>query len=148
MEIVQQRNYGQPKCKKPKFLNSKTQIGTVFFLQRCACRIYEYDGFVYVHHKDWFSSYIGKEEAIRRGIIEKYNQKFVYNDNFGSVVLRNECIFKLQKPDTKEFILKIRIKLIKELAKMVGIDWTELCCWEWEDFFEQVIKLIQNNTDS
>lgn len=145
MEIIQQRFYGQPKIKKPKFLHSKTQIGTALFLRRCACKIYEHGGFVYVHHKDWFSSCISKEEAVQKGIIDKYNRKFVYNDNFGSVVLRNECIFRFEKPGTKEFMLNNRIKLIKELAEMIGAEWTELSCWEWEDFFEQVLDIIKNN---
>lgn len=144
MEIVQQRYYGQPKLKKNKFLNSKTQIGTISFLRRCACKVYEYDGFIYIYHRDWFSSYISKEEAVRKGIIDKYNRKFVYNDNFGSVVLRNECIFKFEKPDTRKPMEINRMKLIKELAEMIGTERTELCCWEWEDFFEQVIDVIKS----
>ena len=113
-------------------------------MQRCACKVYEYDGFIYIYHRDWFSSYISKEEAVRKGIIDKYNRKFVYNDNFRSVVLRNECIFKFEKPDTRKSMEINHMKLIKELAEMIGIEWIELCCWEWEDFFEQVLDILKN----
>ena len=57
-------------------------------------------------------------------IIDNYNKKFVYNDNFGSVVLRNEAIIVIEPKDwVKPYQLK-RDNLIVSFVKMLNQDET------------------------
>ena len=144
MEIVCSRVYGEPKLKKPKFLNNKNLIGSAKFSQ-ATCKVWLVEDEVYILHRDWFSSYIGRQEAFEKGLTASFSKKFVYNDNFGSLVLRNEAIIKFKKPDLNKFIIDNRNSLIEELAEMRKIDIVDLSNYEWEYLFEQVLDLLEEH---
>ena len=55
------------------------------------------------------------------GIIDKYNRKFIYNDNFGSVVLRNEAIIKFTREDWQKPYYTADVNLCYQLEKLLNI---------------------------
>ena len=91
LEIISSRRYGEPKLEKPKELKGIKQSGGAMFGPKCKCPVFVIESSMYVKHRDWFSRSISIPEAVNRGIISKQKNKFIYNDNFGSVVLRNEA---------------------------------------------------------
>lgn len=147
MKIVCSRNYGEPKLIKPKVCNNQNLIGSVIWNLKCKCKVWKVENTIYVLHRDWFSNCIDSDNAVKMGIIKPIKNKFVYNDTFSVVVLRNEALLSFEAPDLSKFILDNRFLLIKELAELLGVEWYdiyELC--RWEDFFERILKLLMPNT--
>gem|GEM_PF-1918507 len=148
MKLECVRYFGEPPLKKPKECNNKTLLGSVRYAghdKPCKCKLWLSGDTVYVLHRNWFSNTIGFDEAFKLGIIKKTpNSKFVYDDNFGGVILRNEAIFSFKLPDMSRFILDSRFALVKEFADMRGVEWYNLYgIHRWEDFFEEILKLIK-----
>jgi len=151
LKIECRRRWGEPKLKKPKECNNKTLLGSVNFTfgeKYVKCKVWLCGSTVYVLHRDWFSPSITHEEAYKRGIIDSATryQKFIYNDNFGGVILRSEAVLSFQLPDMSRFILDNRFALVKEFAEMVHREWFDLpqVC-RWEDFFEEILKLVKES---
>jgi len=144
------RYFGEPPLKKPKECNNKTLLGSVNFSfgigKPVKCKVWLCDVTVFVLHRDWFSPCISHEEAYKRGIIDSVTRykKFIYNDNFGGVILRSEALLSFQLPDMSRFILDNRFALVKEFAELVHREWFDLpqVC-RWEDFFEEILKLVK-----
>jgi len=154
MKIECSRRWGQPKLTKPKECNNKNLLGSVPFSwgegKKPKCKVWKSDDTIYVLHRDWFSQSISWEEAISREIIkpEQYREKFVYKNNYGGVVLRNEAIISFKMPDLTEFILNVRFKLVQEFASMMGEVWTDLyALHRWEDFFEEILRLLKSDKE-
>jgi len=149
MKIECSRKWGQPKLGKPKECSKANLLGSVAFSWTgCTgpkCKVWKSGNIIYVLHRDWFSPSISYEKAIELGIISpsQYRQKFVYKDNFGGVVLRNEAVISFAIPDVRNFILDSRFQLMQEFAEMLGVNWTALdALHRWEDFFEEILRLI------
>ena len=149
MKIECSRCFGQPKLNKPKECNNINLLGSITFnwgfRKGVKCKVWKSGETVYVLQRDWFSPCISFEEAISHGIIkpEQHRKKFIYNDNFGGVILRSEAVISFQMPDLTAFILDTRFDLVKEFALMLGEDWTDLSdLYRWEDFFEDILKLL------
>jgi hypothetical protein len=149
MKIECMRRYGQPKLEKPKECSNKNLIGSVRFSfgeKAVQCKVWRCVDTIYVLHRDWFSDCISFEEAERRGMNVKHRKKFIYDDNFGGVILRNEAVISFSLPDISRFILDNRFELVKKFSAMIGVEWFDLhCLHRWEDFFEEILKLIKTN---
>ena len=151
MKIECARRWGQPKLIKPKACNNKNLLGSVPFgwgeSRPPKCKVWGSNDTVYVLHRDWFSQSISWEEAISRGIIEpeQYREKFIYKNNYGGVILRNEAVISFPVPDLTAFVLNTRFKLVQDFASMLGVDWVDLyALHHWEDFFMEILRLLQS----
>lgn len=140
MEIILERKWGEPKLKKPKFLNNKTLLGSVVINKHCKGKLWKYEDNLYLLHRDWFSSWITAERAVELGIIDKTrNSKFVYDDGERNmpVVLRNEAILKLIPDDFNDGVYGLCCKL----ENLLNLKFGDLHFYEWEHLFEQICEL-------
>ena len=81
-------------------------------------------------------------EAKKRGIIDQYNTKFIYNDNFGSVILRNEALIEFNREDWHKPTPSMSTNLCLSTEKMLNLDEYSLVHYEWEHLYEQCLNLI------
>lgn len=146
IEILSERRYGEPKLKMPKDLKGIKKAGSVPWGTRCQCPVYITSTHAYIKHRDWFSPCISKEKAKTAGIIGDWNKKFVYNDNFGSVVLRCEAWLRIPRSLlSSDLGLIPALGLCYELERTLGLAEGTLCNHDWQHMFEELIKLIQEN---
>ncbi len=145
MELICCRDWGQPKLVKPKFCNNKTLLGTVNFIANCKCKVWCYNNEYYILHRDWFSRFISYDEAVAHGLVKQYNCKFIYNDNFGGVVLRNEAIIKFAREDWYYPTPSMSTNMCLSLEKMLDEKPYSLANNVWESFFERCLQLITSN---
>ena len=153
MQIIVKRKWGEPKLKKPKFLNNKTLLGSITFssYKPVKCKVWKVDNEYYILHRDWFSQVLDWDKAIKLGIIEKWNQKFIYNDNFAGAVLRNECIFKITEEDwykgdavlARDNLCVNFGKMIEEVYPNSPYNKYDFCKYEWSYLFEQFVDLAK-----
>lgn len=144
IEIISQRRWGEPKLKPPKELKGITKAGTIPFGEKCKCPVYITQTDIYIKHRDFFSPSISLQEAKDAGIIDKRKPKFIYNDNFGSAVLR--CEAWLRMPLMLPFRWKGLLPaygLCMEMERTVGLAEGTLCGYDWTHFFEELIKLCK-----
>lgn len=142
-EILAERAWGQPKLNKLNELKLIKQVGSIPFGEKCKCPVFIVNHMVYIKHRDWFSPYIPIPEAVTRGIIDEKKKKFVYNDNFGSVVLRNEAWIKIYWVDFNIFEPELVNLLIRSTEKAVGLEEFDLENHCWVNFYEELIKLVK-----
>lgn len=93
IEIIKSRTYGQPKLPLLKELKGIRPVFSYPLNRKCKCNVYVKGDDIYIKHRDWMSTtlYDGKQvEEFQRA-----HGKFVYNDCYGTVVLRGEAWFKL-----------------------------------------------------
>ena len=97
MKIECMRTYGYPKLVKPKPCCNKNLIGSVKFsrFKPVQCKVWLFNGTIYVLNRDWFSECISFDLAEQRSIFVNRNEKFIYRNNFGDVILRNEAVISL-----------------------------------------------------
>ena len=98
MEIICERVYGEPKLKKPKFLKNDNLVGSVRFNEHCKNKLWKVEDTYYMLCRDWFSKSISLEEA-KKVFNRATRNKFVYNDSWGEVVLRNEALISFTRED-------------------------------------------------
>ena len=112
IEIISERRYGQPKLDKPKELKNVRQAFTYELNRHCKCPVFIVGDDVYIKHRDWFSTdvYHGKKYEEWKS----KNNKFVYNDKWGAVVLRGECWLRLRNVLDCECIVPTLQKLALE----------------------------------
>jgi hypothetical protein len=129
--IHSQRQYGQPKLIKPKELKSIKQSFSVDWIpKKCKCSCFIHNNDLYIQHRDFNSIEVYNSD-------HEFKKKFIYNDNFGCVVLRGEAWILV-----KDFLLDIKndifeVTLFQHLAEQVT---GEIGCCEWERFFEKIIR--------
>lgn len=138
VEILHSRIYGQPKLNKPSELRGIKQSGSAMFGAKCKCPIFVTDFGVYVKHRDWFSGYISIPDATTQGIIDKKKNKFIYNDNFGSVVLRGEAWIRISA-DWGTFSPHLVGALIRATETECGLEEYYLETHDWVRFYEDII---------
>jgi len=148
MEIIKIRKYGEPKLKLPKELNKQTFIGIIKLFKNCSCKVWKVEDIYYILHRDWFSPMISYDKALKAGIIDKKRDKFIYNDDFGGVVLRNEALFTVRKEDWYVPTNSSSTNLCINFSKMVNDIWCKTDDWEFvkqpfTGYFEQFLRLIQ-----
>lgn len=155
IQILKKRFYGEPKLSKPKELkNIKQEFSVEFIKNKCKFSCFKKDNDLYVLCRDYFSKpmEIKLEDygAPLSFLCEKYlgkdkiNKKFIYDDCFGSIVLRNECWFKINNIYLMARIkkpLELKNMLIKQWCKIHGINEIDLD-FNWENTFEQIIEKI------
>lgn len=140
MEIVCERQYGQPKLKKPTFLKPANLLGSVKF-GKASCKIWKVGDDYYLLHRDWFSDMMPFVEAVKCGLIKERPKRFLYNDSWGVVVFRNEALLKFTREDWQTPGISSSTNIVMKLSKMLGLGETGLCGHSWEYLFEQCIKL-------
>ena len=149
--VLSERSYHEPKLQKPSDLKGVKQIGSAKFGPKCKCPVFVKDGYIYVKQRDWFSPSLPLHEAKDRGLISSINKKFIYDDNFGSVVLRNEAWLIIDGIDKiREDALRSNMvnEMIISLADGIGFDWTEIYHSDWVIFFEDIIDIVRGNDES
>ena len=149
IEILSQRHYGEPKLKMPKELKGIVKSGTVPFGAKCKCPVYITKTHIYLKHRDYFSPSISMPQAKEAGIIDKWNPKFIYNDNFGSVVLRCEAWIRIPKLIFEQYksLFILRYRLCIEMACAIGIQEDFLFNYDWTHMFEELIKIYKDELD-
>ena len=152
------RYYGQPKLTKPKELKGIKSIGKATFIPKhCEPQVYVKNNDVYIKHTDYFSYLWRPLEGERIDMpvsyyVKKYfnknrNEKFVYADTCGSIILRNEAWIMLK--DTLPLILTENNTLIAnkifELQKKDKYTPYDIDDNEWIRFLENVCKCVKEN---
>ena len=96
------RTYGEPKLSKPKELKGINKSYSIEYIpKKCKCQAFIEGNNVWIKHADYFSPTLEVEPedfgAPLSVLVEKYmdkssrKSKFVYEDAWGSIVLRNEA---------------------------------------------------------
>lgn len=157
--VYSMRFYGQPKLAKPKELRGIKQAFSVDYIPRkCRCQVFVKGDDIWVKHRDYFSSLmtipagdLGTPLAYRakKYLNKDISSKFIYDDSWGSIVLRNEAwlvIENLYKQIREErFPLDI-IRDIREGQEMFHeFEFGDLMCTDMERMWERVImELVKN----
>lgn len=156
-EIYSYRIYGEPKLEKPSELKGiKPSFSVSWLGDRAKFQCFIKDNDLWLKHRDFFSQSfrppvedIGAPLSV---IISKYfpkikekHKKFIYDDAWGDVVLRNEAWIVFRNfakvyPICKSHMVDSlrRSFLRSDLLKSKGI--YDLKDSEWNRFFENVIK--------
>lgn len=142
IEILEHRLYGQPKLNKPKHLKGIKQSGSIKF-SKASCPAYITKDGVYIKHRDFFSQSISIPDALTANMIDKKKNKFIYNDNFGSVVLRNEA-YLLVRGSLSGFKPEIVYRLIRETERALRLSEYALENYDWVHFYEQLYDLANS----
>lgn len=152
------RKYGEPKMKKPKEMGKEDRKFSVDFIPKhCKCQCYVIGNDLWIKHRDFFSEemkydkedfgtpleyrankYLGKE---KKG-------KFVYNDCWGSIVLRNEAWIVFENLIDKKETIGNEVLLGREMLKVFSryhkVSDVYFVSGDWEFFFERVAKELYN----
>lgn len=156
--VYSHRYYGEPKLPKPKELKGIKQLCSVDFISnKCRTPIFIKDNDLWIKHSDYFSSEWRPPKGERLDMplsyyAKKYfnkekNEKFVYPDCWGSIVLRNEAWLHI-----KDIIPMIRTENPANIAKTIlelqakdnysPHDLDSLDC-EWCNYWENIIRKVQ-----
>lgn len=157
-EIISYRNYGEKKLDKPKEIKGVKQSFSVEYIpKKCSCQCFVNNDDLWVKHKDFFSSPFKTPDTddmdkslgyrLKKyfpDIYNGYRQKFVYDDNWGDVVLRNEAwiVFRdIRYTFEKTDVLPVKTIINSFLNSdfIVENNILELNS-EWELFFEKLCK--------
>ena len=160
-QIISFRKYGQPKLNKPKELNKIKQLGSVDYIPKhCSCPVFVKDNDVYIKHRDYFSEQFVPSDSNDLGkplnhTIQKYfpdtntkKDRFVYTDDWGGVVLRDEAWIKLTNlvhiiKRQDYFEPDVRYKIIDLQEQFHHMNRGELMSSDMERMWERLLKLIK-----
>lgn len=137
-EEISKRNYGEPRLRKPKELTGIKQAFSLQYIGR-KNQIFIKNNDVWIKDNDYFSQSISQGEAKRRYINFKVNNKFIYNDNFANIILRNEgwiCI--------RNLILYLNDVHIKYKLKKISCDFYG---WKIQDINPYLERFYDNLID-
>lgn len=159
------RKHGQPKLPKPKELRGIAPIFSIDYIpKKCRCRVFVKDVDVWVKHRDYFSPPL-KVDAEDLGkplgyLANKYLDKktagkFVYEDAWGAIVLRQEAWVRVNNLVNRVITAKngFSLSLIwdeirSQQEKYHKFKPFELCCTDMERFWENVVmKLCCNEAE-
>lgn len=148
------RKLGEPKLKKPKELQGIKQIFSLEYIpKKCRCQIFVKNNDVWVKHRDYFSCE-GEPEPHEIGMplnyfAEKYMgknrpRKFIYEDAWGSVVLRNEAWITIKDLLTDIKSNTFQLDIIREIRRQQeqyhGFEEYSLCSTDMERFWEKLVN--------
>ena len=94
---ISSRRYGEPKLIKPIELKGLKHTYSIINGVR-KNQIFIKNNDIWIKDNDYFSTYLSQEKAKELGLKFNIKKKFVYNDNYGPIVLRGEgwlCIKNL-----------------------------------------------------
>lgn len=151
------RRYGEPKLKKPKILSGIQQAFSVDYIPgKCRCQVFIHKEDVWIKHRDYFSEvYKPTMEELGRPLnyfVEKHlckngPQRFIYDDAWGAVVLRNEAWIVIEgllaEVRTNKFPLDIVRKIREQQERFHGFEKYELVSTEMERFWERLVDCFQ-----
>ena len=153
MELYSFRKYGQPKLTKPKELKGVKQSFTCDFIpKKCKCACFVKDNDLYIKHRDYFSKELEVEEEdfdkpleylCKKYLGKDKNSKFVYDDCWGSIILRNEAWIKVENIVSKTKVmteLEMKECLFKLFRDMTKLKRSDFCDGTWERFWESISK--------
>ena len=164
--IISYRKYGQPKLVKPKELSKIKQIGSVDYIPKhCSCQVFIKDNDVYVKHRDYFSEMFIPPDDNDLGkplnhTMQKYfpdmntkKDRFIYTDDWGGVVLRDEAWIKLRNlvhiiKRKDYFEPNIRNKIVGLQEQYHHMRCGELLVSDMERMWERLLKLVKENIDN
>lgn len=146
--IHSHRVYGEEKLKKPDVLKGIPQAFSVSFIKKASCACFIAGDDLWIKHRDFFSSIfrppLGDEGHGQAYYLNKYfnakgRKKFIYDDNFASIVLRSEAWLYLKN---MKQLANIKSRCIVAnhiwdcMRKELNID-PDIPS-EWQAFFEEV----------
>ena len=151
------RQSPQKEFKNKELSKIKQSFSVDFIPKKCACACFINDNDLWIKHRDYFSSSYRKPEDVGMPLsykLKKYSiaqkkEKFIYSDNWGSIVLRNESwlCFKnimpiiLRNKNAHKVMLDLMIQNDENMSK--NNDYYEMLM-EWERFFEKVTDECRN----
>lgn len=139
---------------KPKELCGIRKFASVVF-GKCSCQLFLKDGDLYINHHDYFSPLWRPPEddlgQPQNYYLRKYfgestkPEKFIYADNWGSIVLQNKAWLRITS-----FLPMIEILNAPQVAQKVWGMIREYHNWpsyerntDWERFLEDVVRATQ-----
>lgn len=154
------RSYGELKLAKPKELKGIKSIGSAEFIaKKCSTQVFIEENNVWIKHTDYFSPAwkppVGERIDMPLSYyLKKYfnrikNEKFVYPDGWGSIVLRNEAWIRLDNlvPMCRYKEMN-HVQIAREILrqqKFVVNGMSNEVCLEWERYWERVVRLVREN---
>lgn len=149
------RSYGSAKLPKPKELKGIKQSYSVKF-DKCQCQVFIVDDDVWIKHGDYFSPslYMGYDfdtmplsSKLNALNISKKGKKFIYADDWGDIVLKQEAYIVLEglmiDIRNKVFPPHIVSSITRQQEVYHGFDELELSVGEWERFYDDVIRELR-----
>lgn len=149
-EVHSVRRYGQPRLKKPSELSGMRMSFPVTFCKaKCQCFIKDND--IWIKHRDYFSESWSPPEGdfgkSQDHYLDKYfnkqrNQKFIYSDSWGSIVLRNEAwivvknIIPAKKYMGKYVMMNELLQAYKDYYNLANVD---IC---WNQMLQEIVDEI------
>jgi hypothetical protein len=155
--VYSHRYYGEPKLSKPRELRNISSIGSAEFIpKKCNTPIYIKGNDIWIKHTDYFSSTwkppIGERIDMPLSYyLQKYfntvkDNKFIYPDCWGSIVLRNEAWLLLkdslplvEMEDCTVFAKYVLGEQVKD-SYSKGLDMSDM---DWVRFYEDVYRVAE-----
>lgn len=149
------RTYGEPKLSKPKELKGINKSYSIEYIpKKCKCQVFLNGNDVWVKHTDYFSPRLEIESedlgAPLSVLVDKYmdkssrKSKFVYDDSWGDIVLRNEawiCIKNLVTQKNTSHPIDILENILRQQEKKsrFSLKENELENTDMSRFYEKLI---------
>lgn len=131
------RYYGEPKLKKPKELKGIKEVFSVDYIpKKCKCKVYIVGDDLWIHHRDFFSQAIYDHN-------HEFRKRFVYNDTFGAIVLRNEAYIRIT--DFCKYInerCRLCYKVMELFEDKMNMERYELSSSDDERMIEDIINKL------
>ena len=147
-------SYGGKGIAKPAALKGIRKFASVSFEGMCQCQLFLNGQDLYIKHNDYFSPTYCRPEDVgtplsyrvkKYGIKENPREKFIYTDNWGSIVLRRVAWIRISS-----FVPLVHHLSSAEVAVTVWPMIREYHGWgvneynmEWERFLTDVAKTTQ-----
>jgi len=176
LEIISERFYGEPPLEKPKELKGlREDFSEDFIPGHCRFKVWVDGDDLWIQCRDWFSSSFRGTDPEDFGapqgvLLKKYfpehkvrKSKFVYADNWASIILRNEAwlIYKGVLEDMRRWReyrerngigvpmeIGVRDEKCRQLERVQrerggkGFEEGSLSVGDWSRFFERVVKRL------
>ena len=159
-EVVSYRFYGQPKLAKPAELKGvKQSFSADYIPKKCSCPCFVKGDDLWIKHRDFFSTSHRPSDPKDNGTpltyrAKKYfgmdftgKEKFIYNDCWSDIILRNEAwiVFRNIKPTlirNKHDLSQILVEMFSKtnFCKKHSIDYLDLINSDWQRFFEETAR--------
>lgn len=159
-EVASYRFYGQPKLAKPAELKGiKQSFSADYIPKKCSCPCFVAGNDLWIKHRDFFSAQHIPSDIKDNGTpltyrAKKYfdmdldgKEKFIYNDCWGGIVLRNEAWIVFR--NIKQALIRNENDLSQTLVEMFSktdfckkhsIDYLDLINSDWQRFFEETAR--------
>ena len=155
-EVASYRFYGQPKLAKLAELKGvKQSFSADYIPKKCSCPCFVKGDDLWIKHRDFFSASHRPSDPKDNGTpltyrAKKYfgmdltgKEKFIYNDCWSDIILRNEAwiVFRNIKPTlirNKHDLSQILVEMFSKtnFCKKHSIDYFDLINSDWKRFFE------------